>query len=368
MSDTPSIIACLTPPGKGALATLGLAGPLAWPGVRGLFQPRRGSLPAQPEAGRFWLGRVGEDITDDAVLAVRRSQSVTCIEIHVHGGREVTRWLTELFTARGLEVRHWAEYLAVVEPQGLLAALLSTHLANAPTVRTAAILLDQASGVLRGALQELLAHLEAGEQDRYEARLTQMRRWDRFGQHLTTPWRVVLAGAPNVGKSSLLNALAGYQRSIVASTPGTTRDVVTATLAIDGWPVEVCDTAGLREEGEALESEGIELARQTAAGADLCLFLLDASCEPVWPPPEMPNVRPVVNKIDRPAAWDLGRAGEAVRVSAATGEGLDELCAAISRVLVPHLPAPGTAVQLPGLDDLAEHNKARRLLEALLGR
>jgi tRNA modification GTPase len=351
VSDTPSVVACLTPPGKGALATLGLTGPRAWPALRELFRPRRGELPEVPEVGRFWLGRIGDDAADDAVLAVRRVEPIVNLEVHVHGGLEVTRWLTELFAARGLEARPWTELVDLIENQGLQ-ALLATQLANAPTVRTAAILLDQASGTLRRALLRLFAHREAGEHEQYEAGLNELRRWSRLGEHLTTPWRVVLAGAPNVGKSSLLNALAGYQRSIVAATPGTTRDVVTATLAIDGWPVEVCDTAGLREAGEALEGEGIELARDAAAGADLCLWLLDASDEPVWPPQGLNNVRLVVNKIDRPAAWDLSKAADAVHVSAATGQGLDELCAAVSRTLVPEVPAPGTAVPFTNVETL----------------
>jgi tRNA modification GTPase len=367
VSEGPSLIACLTPPGKGALATLGLAGPRAWPAVRELFVPRRGELPEQPEAGRFWLGRVGDDVADDAVLAVPQVEPITCVEVHVHGGREVPRWLTELFAARGLvETGSWTDFLALRRVD-LLASLLAGRLASAPTVRTAAIVLDQASGTLRQALQRLLAHLEAGEREWYEAELAELRRWARLGEHLTRPWRVVLAGAPNVGKSSLLNALAGYQRSIVAPTPGTTRDVVTATLAIDGWPVEVCDTAGLREAGEGLEGLGIEQARDAAAGADLCLWLLDASCEPAWPPEGASNVRLVVNKIDRPAAWDLGRAAEAVRVSAATGQGLDDLCAAVSRWLVPEVPPPGTAVPLVDMEELGDPEKARALLPALAG-
>src|SRR5205823_6640829 len=81
----------------------------------------------------------------------------------------------------------------------------------------------------------------------------------------------------NVGKSSLINALAGYQRSIVAPTPGTTRDVVRVPVALDGWPVELLDTAGLRGDAPALEAAGIEQAREQAASADLCVWVLDAT-------------------------------------------------------------------------------------------
>ena len=100
-----------------------------------------------------------------------------------------------------------------------------------------------------------------------------------LGLHLTTPWRVVLAGAPNVGKSSLMNAIAGYQRAIVSPTPGTTRDVVTVTTAIDGWPVQLADTAGLRETQDELESAGVALADAAIGEADLVIVVSDASAD-----------------------------------------------------------------------------------------
>ncbi len=154
---------------------------------------------------------------------------------------------------------------------------------------------------------------------------------------------MAVAGPPNVGKSSLVNALAGYQRCIVTPTPGATRDVVTTRLAIDGWPVELADTAGVRDATDALETQGMRMARETTAAADLCLWILDASAAPVWP--EFQGaVQLVVNKIDRPAAWDPNEATGAVRVSALTGAGLAELCAALSRRLVPDPPPAGAAV------------------------
>ena len=101
-------------------------------------------------------------------------------------------------------------------------------------------------------------------------------RW-HVGRHVVEPFRVVIAGAPNVGKSSLANAIAGYQRTIVSPTPGTTRDLVSTALAVEGWPIVLTDTAGLRLAGEDLEGRGIEQARAALAGADVVLWVLDAS-------------------------------------------------------------------------------------------
>src|SRR5262249_46820694 len=105
-------VACLTPAGQSALATLGLQGPSAWEGVRLLFRLCNGpTLPASPETGRFWLGRLGADVADEVVLAVKRTGPVPWLEVHCHGGREVVRFLLELFTAHGLRECTWQEFV-----------------------------------------------------------------------------------------------------------------------------------------------------------------------------------------------------------------------------------------------------------------
>jgi tRNA modification GTPase len=224
---------------------------------------------------------------------------------------------------------------------------------EAPTERTAAILLDQYQGVFRRALQTVESHLTCNDVSAASAAFEELARFGALGRHLTKPWRVVIAGAPNVGKSSLLNALAGFQRSIVAPTPGTTRDLVTVQLAIDGWPVEFIDTAGMRDAEEMLEGQGIEQARAIAATADLCLWLLDASAPPIEPGVTGSHFHRIINKVDLPTAWNVVESGAAVHVSAVTGAGLDDLCAWISRTLVPEPPPAGAAV--PFTPDLADY-------------
>lgn len=374
-----TLAACLTPSGTGAIATLGLRGSAAWSIVRALFRPHSRSgreLPEAPEVGRVWLGRLGVDVADEIVLGVREIHSFPWIEMHCHGGPAVVRLLLEALVGQGARVGSWQEFEQATADNPLQ-ALAAATLPSAPTARTAAVLLDQYHGAFRTALAAALDAFGRGDSAEASRILITVARHAALGRHLTRPWAVTLAGAPNVGKSSLVNALAGYQRSIVAPTPGTTRDVVTTTGALDGWPVELADTAGLRQEAAALEGQGIERARSAAASADLCLWVLDASADPVWPdvPPE--RVLPVVNKMDLAPTWDLSRAVGAVHVSARTGAGLPELCDAIVRRLVPHAPAPGEAVPFTpelcdGVEEAYTHltagriDDARRVLSGLL--
>jgi tRNA modification GTPase len=343
-----TVASLLTPPGKAALATIALAGPGAWNVVRGFFQTIHGeALPQHPETGRFWLGRFAQPIGAEAVLAVR-SANPPIVEFHVHGGYEVTRYLLEPVSARGIVTIPWQVLLERYEfdPYRAKAAEI---LARTITTRTAGIALDQYQGAFATVLRQAEALIGAGDRDRARDVVRDALRYADVGRRLTTPWRVVIAGPPNAGKSSLVNALAGYQRSVVSPTPGTTRDVVSATLAIDGWPVEVMDTAGLRASGESLEQLGIGEARAAVANADLVLWLMDASTSPVWPEgllDRLPRLRLVLSKIDLPAAWDLERANGALRISAATGQGMSEFVNTLGAWLVPDPPPQGMAVPL----------------------
>jgi tRNA modification GTPase len=216
-------------------------------------------------------------------------------------------------------------------------------LASAPTARVAGILVDQVDGALDDELHRVLESDEVGA----------LRRLDRlieradFGMHLLSGWRVVLAGRPNVGKSRLLNALAGFDRAIVDPTPGTTRDVVTTLAAFEGWPVELADTAGIRPTLDAIEAEGVALARDRQRSADLVVVVLDRS-EPLGPLDrsvmhDHPDGLVVANKSDLPASWDETSVG-ALAVSAERGDGMDLLVEAIARRIVAEVPPMGAAV------------------------
>lgn len=331
-----TLVSVLTPPGSGAIATVAVRGPTAWESVQRFFRPAKGTLPGEPEIRRVWFGNFGEGTGDEVVLAVKAPDE---FEIHCHGGNRVVRWIVEQLVAAGCVESAAFEFdRSGVDPRAL------GPLTQATTLRTAAILLDQYNG----------AFLRSDP--------ASLRPFASLGRHLVAPWKVVIAGPPNVGKSSLINALAGFQRSVVAPVPGTTRDVVRVRLAFEGWPVELSDTAGLRIGAGELESQGIAKARAEYAAADLRVWVVDLSTElPEWPSIEPTPEILVGNKVD--AAVTPADHSRLLPVSATRGDGLPQLIAAIVRHLVPLVPASGVPFT-PALCDAVESAATTGKLDA----
>ncbi|HEY2147370.1 MAG TPA: GTPase, partial [Pirellulales bacterium] len=288
----------LTPEGRGAVAVLLVSGPKAAEQVgRHFLGHGDRPLAARPLNRVFhghWGGPNGED-----VVVCRTAE--TQIEIHCHGGRAAIERIRADLAAAGCESLVWTDWLREHGPSRIRADAAAL-LAKATTERTAAILLDQYDGALDRSLANIDRDLAAGRIREAAAALDDILARSPIGLHLVEPWRVVLAGPPNVGKSSLINALVGYSRSIVFDQPGTTRDVVTAQTALEGWPIELSDTAGLRASDEPLEQAGIALARRKIIAADCLVLVFDAT----QPTPadlqafigEFADSIAVVNKID----------------------------------------------------------------------
>jgi tRNA modification GTPase len=357
-----TVVVELTAPGRGAVAVILVAGPDALQAVGHCFNARSGRGIDDTPIGRILLGHWGVPHGEELVLC-RRAENQ--IEVHCHGGRAAVDAVANRLVNEGCQRITWQEWINRRTPDRLQAAA-QIALADAFTERTAAILLDQLNGALSEAIREIITNMMAAKWSTAIEKMDELLGRQELGLHLTNPWRVVVFGAPNVGKSSLMNAIAGYERAIVSPTPGTTRDVVTVTTAIEGWPFQLSDTAGFRETEDELESAGIELATKALSKAKLALIVHDAEkLRDETPDSESnpklsqhaPHVRAihVVNKIDLIPQVERSQLLERFlhseptidrlhAVSALNGEGVEDLTSAIVGTLVPFSLEAGSAV------------------------
>jgi tRNA modification GTPase len=364
-------IRIMTSEGRGAIAVVCVYGPVAVEVVDRVFRPARGKPMAGTMPGRLRLGRAGHGLGDE-VVAVRLESATPIVEIHCHGGSAAVRSVVEALEAAGARLGFGGDSGSEPGPaDDPIAAQALADLPQAPTLRTAEILLDQVQGVLGRELERLRHETRLGSEPVLE-RLDTLIGRGPVGLRLLTGWKVVISGRPNVGKSRLFNALAGFARAIVDPMPGVTRDVVTLRTAFGGWPIELADTAGIRETEDAIERLGIARTRREQKDADLALIVLDRS-EPLQTLDRelieaASDALLVANKSDLPPAWDPDTAfagsSSVATVSAERGDGLDELIAAIVRRLVPDPPAPGDAVPFRADHLMALHRVRDCLLAA----
>jgi tRNA modification GTPase len=340
-------VSLITPQGRGAVATVVVGGRDCTAYVSARFEAACGkpldSLPAE----RIWFGRWKTPGTSGEELVVCHR---SCwLEINCHGGIAAADAIVQQLVEDGCTELTWEQFAWQSAGNAFLAEA-RIALAQARTDRTAGILLDQLRGALCDQWQRMERAIEAGQSDRAIEHSERLLARSRVGLHLIEPYRVVLCGPPNVGKSTLINALLGYQRSIVFDQPGTTRDVLTAYTALGGWPVELSDTAGLRDDAVGVEAEGVQRSKQQFERADLLILVADASdenrrrySEQAAPITSLVRDTPqlvVQNKIDLAG----GKPGPGIPTSAIAGVGIAELAAAIVKHLVPDPPEPGVAV------------------------
>ena len=338
--------------GRAPVSILRLSGAATGEILRGLA----GTLPPPRHASLRTLRHQGETLDQALVLWFPGPHSYTgedCAELHLHGGRAVSTAVSECLRAAGARPAEPGEFTRRAVLGGrmdLLAAEAVADLVDAETSAQRQQALRQMQGSLgalyRGwtdRLRRALAWQEAvidfSDQDlpddvaataaaamdalagEMSAHLADGRRGERLREGLV----FVIVGAPNVGKSSLLNALAGEDVAIVSAIAGTTRDAVSARLDCGGVPVRLVDTAGLRESDHEIEAEGIRRARALAGRADLAIGVVD----PAAPSPSCPSDLLVFNKIDLTPGLCAVPAG-ALGVSTLTGAGIAELRAELA--------------------------------------
>jgi tRNA modification GTPase len=354
-----TVAALATPPGRGGIGIVRVSGP-AVPAIAAallgkLPRPRQAQLSAFRDAR-------GERADEGIALYFPAPHSYTgedVLELQGHGGPVVAQAVLAAVLDAGARLAEPGEFtrraflngkldLAQAEAVADLIDAASREAARS-ALRSLAGEFSAALGGLVAQLTELRALTEAMldfpddevdslHRDDAQARLARLRAAledvlakSRQGSLLRSGIHVVLAGRPNVGKSSLLNRLAGEERAIVTAVPGTTRDALRESIQIEGVPVVLVDTAGLRESQDEVERIGMARTRSELERADVVLVILEAGTmeEPAGPLPAAATRITVINKIDLLAGAAAGRQGEAIQVSAKTGAGLDALRAAL---------------------------------------
>ena len=370
MNIDDTIVAIATPPGRGGIGVIRLAGPEA----RAIAQPML-RLKHDLESGHAVFGELVEPgdghqpgsatrIDEIVVTYFAKPHSYTTddiVEISAHGSPVVLRHIVELALARGARLAEPGEFTMRAFLNGridLTQAEAVRDLIESQTLYQAKVAAQQLEGALSRRLQpiktklvELIARLEAGidfaEDDvsvlpadqilqqiaAVRAPLEELAASFAYGKIVHEGLTLAIVGRPNVGKSSLFNRLVERDRAIVTATPGTTRDLVSETVAIGGIPVKLVDTAGIRRALDEAESIGIRKSMEALADADLVLVVLDSSQPITGEDQELVDqvaqgsAIVVENKSDVSSSEYRVPSTEKPRVqtSAVTGDGIPEL-------------------------------------------
>ena len=369
MTDaTATIVARATPPGRGGIAVIRISGPA----VRDIAANLLGRVP-EPRLATLsgFFDSAGEAIDSGIALFFPAPHSFTgedVLELQGHGGPIVCALLIERVIDLGAHLAQPGEFsrrafindkLDLSQAEAIADLIDSgSRSAARAAQRSLQGKFSEAVLALNDKVTELRKHVEAAidfpeeeidflTDDALAERLAEVQiefdRLERAVRHgclLRDGIHVVLAGRPNVGKSSLLNALAGYAAAIVTDIPGTTRDLVREHIELDGLPVHVVDTAGLHDADGEVEKEGISRTRQQITVADHALLIVDASQENADELDELLGQLPanlgytiVRNKIDLTGepAGVVSSETSTVNVSALTGIGIDALRAQIKK-------------------------------------
>ncbi len=367
MSET--VVAIASPPGVGAVSLIRLSGPEALSIAAQVVRCKNG-LGSQPERYAVFARVVSatEEVLDEVLVTQfygpRSFTGEDVVEFACHGGVLVTRRVMERLLECGARSADPGEFSRRAFANGKLDLTQAEAIMDLISAQTDLALraaheqlqgkLGDQSEAMRQTLIEVAAHVEAYidfpdediDPDTGVALLGRIKGvLDGVGRMLSTAEqgkilregvRTVICGEPNVGKSSLLNSLLGYDRAIVSDVAGTTRDTVEEVITLEGIPVRLIDTAGVRESGDVVEQRGIERSNEQIELADLILEVVDGSCrgETLLSKEQIAGRHHilVLNKADlgEDACWE-GTGG--VRVSCEQENGLDGLAKAIAEEL-----------------------------------
>lgn len=356
MTESKESTACkITGDTPSAIAVIELIGPQAAEWLARHWTPAHRSDTIRIDAIRYGILRLqtqagelpGNAPVGESVVVCRTAEDR--YELHCHGGHAASQAILNCLLDEGIQIQSAIESLSEsqTDPIDTEATL---ELLKAKTLRTARILMDQKRGALRDAFNQIDRALERADLPEARRLAEELKSWNEVGKHLTVPFDVLLCGPPNVGKSSLLNRILGYRRAIVHDQAGTTRDLLVEETSIEGWPVRIQDSAGIRTSGDPTEQLGVQRAIQASSSADLQLILVDPAEGWTGAHQGLLDCKPqksmlLLTKADlRLPSPNSLPACPSLSVSAQTGEGIDELLEAIARGLVPVEPSANQAV------------------------
>lgn len=270
MTCGPTVAALLTPLAPGAIAVIGLAGPRADAILAAIIRQPRGDQPPKPSVDQPSFCRLidCDEVIEDVVVARTINNGITVAEINSHGGVRIAQRILALLTRHGASIINGLDFCERFSPCGPIQRAIDRALLQSASRRLTIWLLHQ-----RSILPDYL-----GDHDRLESEeLAAFRNRSKAAIRLLAGIRVALIGPPNSGKSTLANRLIGKDRLITSTLPGTTRDWVSETALIQGWPVTLTDTAGLRRTACPIEAEAIRRGGAEARSADAVVVVLDAA-------------------------------------------------------------------------------------------
>ena len=395
-----TIVAISTPPGRGGIGIVRMSGPHAAEIARGLVRLRSPLEHARARVAEIPDAETGGRIDEAVVTYFAAPNSYTgeeLVEIAAHGSPVILDMLLRTAVRAGARPARPGEFTERAFLRGrldLTQAEAVRDLIEAQTLYQARIAAEQMGGALsrrvkpaKQELVELIALLEAGidfaeddidvapdadivtRVDTISAELDTLARSFEHGRMVHEGLRLAIVGRPNVGKSSLFNRLLERERAIVTAAPGTTRDLVTERLSLGGIPVELVDTAGLREAADEAEAIGIRKSHETLADADIVLVVLDASTplreDEASLIARLEGRRALVvrNKCDLDGGAEAAAqpAVAAIATSALTGEGLGALREALADLV----RDPSGESEAGILTSVRQHEAVRGALAAL---
>lgn len=360
-----TIVAISTPLGRSGIGVVRISGSDAEAIAARFRRPGVALVHRQATVCR-WVDENGAAIDDVVATLFKTPNSYTgedIVEISAHGNPLILSRIVATVCSAGARIASPGEFTLRAVRNGKLDLIQAEAVRNfidAQTDAQAQMALRQMGGSLSNRIHptkerliDIIAHLEAGidfaDDDVHPPdgraiaarigtvhdELVELQKTYSYGKLLAVGLRLAIVGKPNVGKSSLFNRFVGADRAIVTSMPGTTRDVLTESISLDGIPLRFSDTAGLRETVDPIEKIGTERTVETLSEADLVIVVLDGSAElddadrSILSRVEQTAHVVVINKSDLPQA----AAVSGVRVSALTGEGVDALENAIREFL-----------------------------------